>query len=541
MKRVLIFLICIMSINRVFSQDSLFLKVIDSPGAYSSEEIEAVIQTSDLGIVSAGFSDGFSVNGDGDGIVIKTNLNGQIEWIKVYGDTTSNMAIDIKETSDGSFIFGGWTMTGGNYDFWVVKLDSTGNIQWEKRFGGSGDDQVWSVDVASDGYLVVGGTNSFGAGLTDVWVIKLDFNGSIIWQKTYGTSGDDAPPGAYQEYVARGFVDVDGNFVISSITDGAGHGGTDIFVIKLNSSDGSIIWQYAYGDIEDDVLWSFVKSRDGNGYYLPGNTINPSTLEGDLWVVRINTSGNIIWQKIFGIAGKWDEALNACSTPDGILLGSYFETGAQDWSASVIKVTGSGNFQWAKKYKVGHLDWTNDLKQLDDNTIIIGGVTTDTTTWNEDYLFIRTDSSGNIPGCNYITDFVPDITVTNTTRIAVNFTVTSTNVTALPVSSTQTDISPALTTICGATMVEERSYKSEKERVSVFPNPVRENFFIKNLQSESITIKIYDISYREIKKVILRNNENRVDVRSLTPGIYYIRINNKEGKRIYSGKIIKLR
>ncbi len=104
-------------------------------GAYSAEEVESVIQTFDLGIVSAGFSDGFSAKGDGDAIVIKTDINGQLRWAKTYGDTTDNMAVDIKETPDTGLIFAGWTTTEGNYDFWIVKLDSSGNIQWERRFG----------------------------------------------------------------------------------------------------------------------------------------------------------------------------------------------------------------------------------------------------------------------------------------------------------------------------------------------------------------------------------------------------------------------
>jgi len=540
--KILIPLVSLFLLTGLYAQDSLYLKIFGDPDGYGSEEIECVIQTSDFGIVSAGFSDGFSVDGNGDAIIIKTDKNGHIQWAKTYGDTTDNMAVDIKETPDGGLIFCGWTMTGGNYDFWIVKLNSAGSIQWEKRFGGSGDEQAWSVDIASDGYLVVGGTNSFGAGLTDVWVLKLDFNGNVIWQKAYGTSGDDAPPGSYQEYVARGFVDKNGDFVISSVTDGAGHGGTDVYVIKLTPSDGSIKWQYAYGDTEDDALWNFIESKDGNSYYLPGNMISPNTLEGDLWVVKIDTAGNIIWQKTFGISGKWDEALNASATADGILLASYFETGTLDWGASAIKVNNSGNLQWAKIYKIGNLDWTNDLKELSDNSIIIAGVTTDTTTWNGDYLYIRANSNGDVPGCNYVTGFTPNITTTNTYRQVINFTPTVTNASPLAIISAQSDVSPLLLTFCESVIrIEEKESGSKREKRVIHSNFVRNFIYVSNLNLRNKILKIYDVSLREIKTLNFKTDVDRINVGYLEPGVYYIKIMDKRGREILNQKIIKIK
>ncbi len=342
--------------------------------------------------------------------------------------------------------------------------------------------------------------------------------------------------------VARGFVDKNNNFVISGITDGAGHGGTDIFVVKINSSTGSIKWQYAYGDTSDDALWNFIEGENGNSYYLPGNTVFPGTTEGDLWVVKIDTSGNIIWQKTFGITGKWDEALNASLSHDGILLGSYFETDSVNWSASVIKVDSSGNFRWARVYKIGDLDWTNDLKELNDSSIIIAGVTTDTVTWGEDYLFIRTNSSGDVPNCNYITSFTPYITTTNTSKLPINFTVTQTNATHLSISSTETDVSPTISTICYTTFITERKFNPKNRKILISPNLLNEHFYIiTNLSLKNMSIKIYDVSLREISTIKLKNGENRVNVSYLEPGIYYIKIKNKRGKEILNTKIIKIK
>ena len=167
-----------------------------TPGG--SEEMEVVLPTVDGGLLYAGMSDGFST-GDGDGLAVLTDDSGGIRWARTYGDSADNMFIDAVEIPGQGFLLGGWTLTGGNYDFWLVRVDTLGNVLWEWRFGGAGDDQVWSVDRDGSDFLVAGGTTSFGAGASDVWVMRLDSAGSIVWQHTYGTPGEDAPPGAFSE------------------------------------------------------------------------------------------------------------------------------------------------------------------------------------------------------------------------------------------------------------------------------------------------------------------------------------------------------
>ncbi len=430
-----------------------FRRIGGAPG--SSEEMEVVLALSNGDLFAAGMTDAYSQTGDADGFVVVTDPNGLIRWAKVYGDTTDNMLIDAKELPGGGFLAGGWTLTDGTYDFWVVRLDLMGNVIWERRFGGAGDEQVWSVDVDSTGYLVVGGTTSFGAGLTDVWVLKLDTLGQVLWQRVYGTTGEDAPPGAYMEYVARGLISTRGHWMISGITDGAGQGGTDLFLIRISEVDGSVQWAYTYGQSQDDALWNFVEAENGNGYYLPGNTVDPASMEGDLWVVKVDTGGTLLWQKTFGIPGVWDEALNATPTTDGLVLASYEEVATQNWEATLLRVSGAGTLSWARSYKVGHLDWTNDAAVLQNGDLLMAGVTTDTTTWDQDLLLARLAADGQLSSCPVIGTLNLVENVTGAVRSTLPLQTTSTTAVPKPVNSTVQSVSPGNQVVCTGTDVGE--------------------------------------------------------------------------------------
>ena len=116
---------------------------------------------------------------------------GQIIFQKSYGGSLSEYSSAVRQTSDGGYIMAGTTSsyTAGSFDIYVVKTDSLGNVEWTKSFGGSGSDQAASIEEASDsGYLIIGNTTSFGAGGNDMYVIKIDPSGNMLWSKTYGTS-----------------------------------------------------------------------------------------------------------------------------------------------------------------------------------------------------------------------------------------------------------------------------------------------------------------------------------------------------------------
>jgi len=529
----------IISRSFLYGQETLFFSTYGSSNG--DEEMESLIQTSDSGLLIAGTSDTYSSNNDLDLMLLKTGINGNVLWSKRYGGTADDMALDVKETADNGLIIAGWTQSFGaaSYDFWILKTDANGNLQWQKRIGGSNEDQAWSVSVDINAYFVVGGTNSYGAGLTDLWAMKLDNNGNILWQNTYGSSGDDAPPGAYDEYAAKGIIDQNGNYLISGTSDGVGHGSTDIYLAKLNPANGNIIWQYAYGNTDEESTWNFVESSSG-GYYLPGNTTDPSTYEGDLWVVYVDTSGAIQWQKTFGINNAWDEALNATSLPDGsIVCASYAEQNSSKWIATALKIDVSGNLIWANQYDAGgELEWTNVVIPLNDNTLAFAGVTTNTAIWNEDLTLLRTNNSGKISNCSDISAFTPVVTNTNTTQQPINLTVNNTTVSPINTSASGNNVTVSKNVLCSE-LISDVNNEFLSDNLIVYPNPAKENITIKfsAIQPEIISI-LYDQIGQEIERNIWLNTRSLNLSLKGAPGLYFLELYGHKENRILV-KILK--
>ena len=150
----------------------------------------SVQQTIDRGYIVSSTTSSFGA-GDEDVWVLKLESDGTIAWQKTYGGTGDDRANAIQQTVDGGYIVAGWTTNFGatNYDVWILKLDSGGAVTWQKRIGGFSDDQAYFIQQTSEGgYIVAGWTGSHGLGSIDIWIAKLNSNGTITWQKTYGGS-----------------------------------------------------------------------------------------------------------------------------------------------------------------------------------------------------------------------------------------------------------------------------------------------------------------------------------------------------------------
>ena len=139
-------------------------------------------------------------------------------------------ANSIQQTSDGGYIVAGTTSFGaGINDIWILKLDQTGTVSWQKTYGGSGDDDAYSIQQTTDGgYIVAGSTSSFGAGNYDMWILKLDQTGTVSWQKTYGGSGGDCAYSIQQTS--------DGGYIVAGYTTSFGAGNDDMWILKLDSN-----------------------------------------------------------------------------------------------------------------------------------------------------------------------------------------------------------------------------------------------------------------------------------------------------------------
>jgi hypothetical protein len=306
-----------------------------------------------------------------------------VTFAKTYGGTGDDRASYVLQTSDGGYIVVGDTGSFGadSIDIFLVKTDANGNIIWAKTYGGIVDEYAYSVQQTSDGgYIVAGETHSFGAGWHDVLLIKTDANGNIIWAKTYGGTSWDWAESVQQTS--------DGGYIVAGGTSSFGAGG--VFLIKTDAN-GNIIWAKTYGGAGA----SSVQQTSDGGYIVAGYT--GSWPNYDIFLIKTDANGNIIWAKTYGGTDR-DWAYSVQQTSDGgyIVAGTTLSFGAGWHDVLLIKTDANGNLQWAKTYGGTYYEFASYVQQTSDGGYIVAGWTNTFGAGSSDVFLIKTDANGNI-------------------------------------------------------------------------------------------------------------------------------------------------
>jgi uncharacterized delta-60 repeat protein len=437
----------------------LFSQWARTYGDTGDEQYPVAIQTSDGGYIVAGATDSFGAGGY-DVWVIKLDSDGAVEWQYAYGGTGNEEANSIQQTSDGGYIVAGDTNSfgAGGWDAWIVKLDSDGAVEWQYTYGGTGSDSANSIQQTSDGgYIVAGYTYSFGAGNNDVWVLKLDSDGAVEWQYTYGGASYDNSYSIQQTS--------DGGYIVAGYTHSFGAGDSDFWVLKLDST-GNVDWQYMYGDANDDYAYSVQQTSDG-GYIVAGETdpfnVDPH-LDSDFWVLKLDSTGNVEWQYAYGIYFMWDWASSIQQTSDGgyIVAGPSVSVGGYWFHSLVLKLDSNGNIDWQKSYGGfggDHSFWCNSIQQTSDGGYIVG---CDSNTMSGgqyvgdyEWVILKLYPDGEIdPSCG-----VPEDSTISPS--ATSFSADATSVSpedVIGVTLESTSVSPQLTSVTATTFCEAPKY-----------------------------------------------------------------------------------
>lgn len=310
-------------------------------GGSAADDIHTVLQSIDGGYVLAGST--YSMDGDVSGNngltdywIVKLDTLGNIEWQRNLGGTSFDEAYSLISTTDGGYILAGTTSSNdldvsghnGFTDYWVVKLDGLGNIAWQKCIGGSGEENARCVIQCADkGYVVAGYSTSMdldslnNKGDDDYYVVKLDSNGNSLWHKNFGGSASDEAHSVIQTidggYLVAGFSQSNDSDVVSN------NGLIDYWIIKLDSL-GNLTWQTSIGGTDYDYAYSVISLNDSNFLIAGGSLSNNGDVSGnhgdsDAWLVKLSSTGNIIWQKSIG-GDFYDVATSIIQTTDGSYL-----------------------------------------------------------------------------------------------------------------------------------------------------------------------------------------------------------------------------
>jgi hypothetical protein len=253
-------------------------------GGSDADVARSVQQTSDGGYIIAGLTNSFGAGND-DVYLIKTDASGDTIWTRTYGGSGDDEGNSVCETSDGGYIIAGKTESfgAGRNDVYLIKTDVSGDTIWTRTYGGSDWDWGYSVQQTSDGgYIIAGWTYPFGAGSWDVYLIKTDASGDTIWTRTYG--------GSDWEYGYSVQQTSDGGYIIAGLTCSFGAGWTDVYLIKTDAS-GDTIWTRTYGCSKADEGHSVQQTSDG-GYIITGKTWSFDDGPGDVYLIKTDADGN---------------------------------------------------------------------------------------------------------------------------------------------------------------------------------------------------------------------------------------------------------
>jgi hypothetical protein len=238
----------------------------------------SVRQTSDGGFIIVGETTSFGA-GWADVWLIKTDADGNKLWDRTFGGSDWDDGWSVQQTSDGGFIIVGETTSfgAGWADVWLIKTDADGNKLWDRTFGGSDWDWGFSVQQTSDGgFIIVGETTSFGAGWADVWLIKTDADGNKLWDRTFGGSSYDYGYSVQQTS--------DGGFILVGDTRSFGAGWSDVWLIKTDAK-GNKQWDRTFGGSMVDRGFSVQQTSDG-GFIIVGATTSFGAGDYDVLLIK---------------------------------------------------------------------------------------------------------------------------------------------------------------------------------------------------------------------------------------------------------------
>jgi hypothetical protein len=305
-------------------------------GQAISEHGGYIRQTNDGGYILSGYNSDF--------YVYKLYADGGVAWNRTYGGPSGEQGGRMEQTPDGGYILCGdsTSYTHGNYDLLVYKLDADGNEQWRRNYGGVNMETSAHIQPTSDGgYILAGSSSSYTHGGSDILVYRLAADGQKRWRKNYGGIATETSRNIRQT--------ADGGFVLTGITSTYGEGMFDLLVYKINS-DGAKQWRRNYGGDGWEMRGQIEPTSDG-GYILAADGDSYTHGGYDLLVYKLDAKGQVQWRKNYG--GASDEAEACIKqTPDGGYIlsggGNSFTHGAFDFL--LYKLDASGHKRWRRNY-----------------------------------------------------------------------------------------------------------------------------------------------------------------------------------------------
>lgn len=358
----------------------------------SAEWITSLSHTSDGGYIISGSTDGIGF-GEQNALLMKIDRDGNFLWQKSFGVEGENESSrKVIEVEDGYLLVGNTvTMGAGNSDMYLIKTDKNGKLIWDKAYGSLAGEDGYDILKVHNGYLLLGNTRNSNAGDSDYFVVKTDMNGNQLWAKNYGTDSDDFPH--------RMIALSDGSIILGGYTFGNADY-IDIYLIKISPS-GDKIWERQFdgpqtGGSSGDFLGNMKPTPDG-GFIIAGTQgyIFGTGFSGMAWILKLTNDGELTWDKTFGSVNNLNDAQGGgvVVLADGYLVAGTKLTPDEQTDYYLVRTDQAGNVIWEKS-----IDHSTSDKGVDiivrDNVFTFGGIGYESENWYQVYLLSFRNSPG---------------------------------------------------------------------------------------------------------------------------------------------------
>ena len=423
-------------------------------GGANNDNLNAVAQANDGGYVTAGTGYyGSKRSLKEDLWVTKLNKAGNILWSHTFQPGTSNWGYvkQILPTSDGGYLLTGSDDSGNDSlgricPAAIIKLDANGNIAWQKTYGGSSNSSggscayVVSIVPANDGGYIAAGVN-FGINSNAGWIFKIDNSGNVVWDQLYAANGYESTINDIKP-TANGYI-VAGSTGPNNTPTQSSYG----WVMMVDNVGTMILDDiYGSGSPPSAAFNNVIPTGDG-GYYLGGKTANPNASGTTVpWVVKLDATGSRVWEGVYDNGGN-PGAIGAMQLVDGNNFVAYVNNNS---AVSLMKFNSDGAILWQKAVSNFSQAGAHSLIYTNDGAYLLVGSTATQTNSDAEVLKVGADGSvGQNSGCNGITN--DSFTYANIDSVFANFAATQVNATSLvgTSSSVSGSVTPSTATVCG--------------------------------------------------------------------------------------------
>jgi hypothetical protein len=340
----------------------------------------------DRAFYAATVADGFVVVGSSTSFqqgatvtwVLRLDSEGNVVWNQTFLEGSGSEFRSVLNLDDGFLLVGNVFLPSGKTDGYVVRIDDEGKTCWNITLDGEDFGKLFSAVKVQDGFVLVGLSYSFG-GDSEVLVVKIDDDGNEVWSKTFGGAMEDA---------GRAVASVEGNcYVVAGYTNSMSNGDYDFLLLKLDAS-GNMVWNKTYGGTESDKAYAIAETR--GGCVVTGDTRSKGAGESDAWIIKVDADGILVWDTAVGGGGFDMPTCIVVSDYGGFLVGGFtFSFGNGERDFWLFKVDDAGNVLWSCTVGRSAFEEAYAALEVAENEFVMAGWTNSVGQGHYDFYIVK--------------------------------------------------------------------------------------------------------------------------------------------------------